>query len=480
MLFNSVPFLIFFTVVTLLYFLLPHRYRWILLLGASCYFYMSFVPMYILILALTIGVDYVAALYIVKSEGKKRKFYLNLSIWTTIAILFVFKYFNFFNTNVEALAHALHWNYSIGALKLILPIGLSFHTFQSLSYVIEVYRGNQKPERHFGIYSLYVMYYPQLVAGPIERPQNLLHQFHEKHAFDADRVRSGLLRMLWGLFKKVVIADTLSEYVDMIYNHPGNSYGLSVILATIMFAYQIYCDFSGYSDIALGAAEVMGIRLMTNFNRPYASQNISEFWQRWHISLSTWFYDYFYNSFVVNKRHWGNIAMVLGLIITFLISGLWHGAGWTYVFWGFVHGTLLSILLLTMKFRRKLNKNLPKEPYRLFSIALTFIFVCFGYVFFRAASLHDAFLLIRHMFMKIDFHASPFGKQIETLADMVTMAFMLPILWFMEKKFGANPLFKISENKPMIVKWAVAWFGLFLVLGFGSFVNTHSFIYFQF
>src|SRR4051812_23311866 len=271
MLFNSFDFLFFLTVVWTVNFFLPHRWRWAWLLGASCYFYMQFIPIYILILLVTIVIDYYAGIWIEETDDRiKKKRYLSLSILSVCAVLFVFKYFNFFNSNAAALAKMIGWNYPIGALRLILPIGLSFHTFQSLSYVIEVYRGHQKAERHFGIYALYVMFYPQLVAGPIERPQNLLHQFREVKRFDFGNLSSGLQLMAWGFFKKVVIADRLAVYVNAVYGDARHYSGLTLVLATLGFAYQIYCDFSGYSDIAIGAARVMGFKLMRNFNSPYA------------------------------------------------------------------------------------------------------------------------------------------------------------------------------------------------------------------
>ena len=332
MLFNSMSFFVFFGLVTPTYFLLPHRFRWLLLLAASCVFYMAFVPVYLLILLFTIIVDYFAGLLIHGSTGKTRKLWLVASIVSNVGVLFFFKYFNFFNENLTHLAEFLNWQYSIRSLQILLPIGLSFHTFQAMSYTIEVYYGRQQPEKHFGIYALYVMFYPQLVAGPIERPQNLLPQFREVHSFDPYRVSLGLSRMIWGLFKKVVIADRLVYLVDVVYVHPGYYDGLSLFTATIFFAFQIYCDFSGYCDIALGAAQVMGFHLMENFEQPYFSRSISEFWRRWHISLSTWFKDYLYIPLGGNRltlvRTWGNLAIV------FLVSGLWHGANWTYIVWG--------------------------------------------------------------------------------------------------------------------------------------------------
>jgi len=301
MLFNSFEFLVFFIVVTSLYFALAHKYRWMLLLAASCYFYMAFVPVYILILGFTIVIDYFAGIVIENSNHQKKKIWLIISLISNIAVLAVFKYYNFIIDNLTHILSTIGLNNHLPYLSILLPIGLSFHTFQAMSYTIEVYRGNQKAERHFGIYSLYVMFYPQLVAGPIERPQNILHQFYEKNTFDYDRVTDGLKLMLWGLFKKVVIADRLAIFVNKIYDSPTNYEGIPLIIATVFFAFQIYCDFSGYSDMAIGAAKVMGFNLMQNFNRPYFSKSISEFWKRWHISLSSWFKDYLYIPLGGNK-----------------------------------------------------------------------------------------------------------------------------------------------------------------------------------
>ena len=329
MLFNSFHFLVFFIVVTSLYFALPYKNRWFLLLISSCYFYMAFVPIYILILGFTIVIDYFAGIYIENATGKKKKFYLIFSLIANIGVLAIFKYYNFINANLSFLLHGFALTNPLPYLSILLPIGLSFHTFQAMSYTIEVYRGNQKAERHFGIYSLYVMFYPQLVAGPIERPQNLLHQFRERYDFNYERVTSGLRLMAWGLFKKVVIADRLAIVVDTVYNNPEQHNSLTLIIATIFFAFQIFCDFSGYSDMAIGAARVMGFKLMTNFDKPYQSKSIHEFWKRWHISLSTWFRDYFYISLGGNRvsiPRW-----YLNLFLVFLVSGLWHGANWTFV-----------------------------------------------------------------------------------------------------------------------------------------------------
>jgi alginate O-acetyltransferase complex protein AlgI len=481
MLFNSLEFLVFFPTVSVLYFILPYKYRWMLLLIASCIFYMAFIPAYILVLALTIIIDYAAGIWIENSQGEKRKMYLIISILSTCFVLFIFKYFNFFNTNIVGLAHFLNWNYSLSSLSIILPIGLSFHTFQSLSYVIEVYRGHQKAEHHFGIYSLYVMFYPQLVAGPIERPQNILHQLHEEHDFDYTKVKEGLLMMAWGLFKKVVIADRLAFFVNQVYNHPADHHGFEVIIATLFFSIQIYCDFSGYSDMAIGAARVMGYDLMKNFDRPYFSKSIGEFWRRWHISLSTWFKDYVYIPLGGNRvAQW---RVFYNLFITFLISGLWHGANWTYIIWGALHGFYLIFALLTARLRAKINQlsGLTRFPvlFNFIQIATTFILVCFAWIFFRANSVSDAFTLINNMktLHLSQLTLSMFGKD-QMLEFMLSFLFIaiLEVIQFQQRKVSWKEM--ISEQS-IWVRSTVYILLLYVILFFGVF-NNKSFIYFQF
>ncbi len=434
MLFNSLNFLIFFPIVTIAYFLLPQRFRWLLLLAASCYFYMAFIPAFILILAFTITVDYFSGIAIEGAVGRRRKQFLIASIIANVGVLFFFKYFNFFNANLALLANFLHWSYSLHALAIILPIGLSFHTFQSLSYTIEVYRGRQEAERHFGIFALYVMFYPQLVAGPIERPQNLLHQFREKHDVDVRRIGDGLVLMVYGFFMKLFIADNLAPFVNAVYDHPTEYLAPSFVIATVFFAFQIYCDFAGYSYIAIGAARVMGFRLMQNFRQPYFSHSIGEFWHRWHISLSTWFKDYVY--IPLGGSHVTKNLQVRNLLVTFLLSGLWHGANWTYIVWGALNGGYLvlemfgtnlwrsfrgdSLALEGVSSETAINRA-PKKTDNFSEIAplkaeerpqsvflgalvgilqtlLTFMFICLAWVFFRAESFHTAVYIIGNMF----------------------------------------------------------------------------------
>lgn len=474
MLFNSFEFLLFFPVVTILYFLLPFRFRWVLLLAASCFFYMFFIPKYIFILFFTIIIDYFAGIQLEKiSSQKKKKGFLILSLIANIGILAVFKYYNFLNDNLTAVLHAFHKGNPIPVLSIILPIGLSFHTFQAMSYTIEVYRGNQKAERHFGIYALYVMYFPQLVAGPIERPQNVLWQFHIKHNPDYVRIRTGLMQMLWGLFKKVVIADRLALFVNAVYNDPTSYQGMPLIWATIFFSFQIYCDFSGYSDIALGASKVLGIDLMQNFRMPYLAKSIKSFWSRWHISLSTWFRDYLYiplGGNRVSKPRW-----YLNLFIVFLVSGLWHGANWTFIVWGALHGVYLILgILLEPAEKKYFNKN--SLIANILKRAFVFVLVAVAWVFFRANTVHDAIYIISN-FHKID-PKYLFGVASSTTVNNILSIGLIGVL------IGSDYYFEWAEKHGVIMqnnfmRYALAVILLVLIYTIGVFENA-SFIYFQF
>lgn len=489
MLFNSFQFLIFFPAVTFAFFALPTRWRWFLLLAASVYFYMAFVPYFILILAFTIIVDYFAGLKIESSQGGQRKFFLVLSIVANIGVLAFFKYFNFFNGNFSAIFDFFGNSAPFPYLDIILPIGLSFHTFQALSYTIEVFRGRQAAERHFGIFALYVMFYPQLVAGPIERPQNMLHQFYEKHRFVYDRVAGGLKLMLWGFFKKAVVADRLAIVADQVFSDPYSFPGPILILGTVFFAFQIFCDFSGYSDIAIGAARVMGFRLMKNFDRPYAAQSIRDFWQRWHISLSSWFRDYLYfplgGSQVVLPR-W-----ILNIAIVFLVSGLWHGAGWTFVAWGGLHGFFFIFSRLTTGIRRRLADlaGLAKSPKLAAGLrtAAVFCLVSFSWIFFRAENFQDAFYMISHFFSDFGgIFAWPSLKAMllsvglgrEALAAAVLGIVVLETVQYWHARLPGGIAGYLSA-RPAVVRWG-AYFAVIATIFFFGIFENRQFIYFQF
>ncbi|WP_158826131.1 MBOAT family O-acyltransferase [Mucilaginibacter lacusdianchii] len=458
MIFNSLAFAVFFPIVTLFYFVLPFRFRWIWLLSASVFFYMFFKPIYILILGITIVIDYYAGIYIEKAQGKKnKKLLLACSLVANIGVLVFFKYFNFLNANITSLGDLLGFKNNLPYLTILLPVGLSFHTFQAMSYTIEVYRGHQPAEKQFGYYSLYVMYYPQLVAGPIERPQNVLHQFHQKHHFDTNRFMSGLKVMLWGLFKKVVVADTLAAIVNDYYYNVYTTHTNSA-LTIFFFSIQIYCDFSGYTDIAIGASRIMGIELMKNFKYPYFSHTITEFWHRWHISLSTWFRDYLYIPLGGNKTKFHYIRNIL---IVFLVSGIWHGASWTFVVWGLIHG-LLSIA------ERLLGVSKSKSV--LMGVS-TFIIVSLTWVFFRADNFHVAAQMFHNLtyryFSDVKHHSG----------QILLVLLFLGIEYFTYKK-GKELIFYLLNRK--VVRYAAYLMVIEAILFVFNQTTSQQFIYFQF
>jgi D-alanyl-lipoteichoic acid acyltransferase DltB (MBOAT superfamily) len=478
MLFNSSAFAVFFPTVTAAYFLTPHRFRWVTLLAASCVFYMAFIPAYVLVLFGLILVDYVAGLLIERSERGRRRAILFASLASNIGILAVFKYYNFAADTLDSIARMFRGGVSIPQLAWVLPIGLSFHTFQSMAYTIEVYRGRYPAERHLGIYALYVMFYPQLVAGPIERPEHLLPQFRERHTFLPERVTSGLKLMAWGLFKKVVIADRLAVTVNTVYATPELMHAPAVMLATVFFAFQIYCDFSGYSDMAIGAAEVMGFRLMPNFRRPYLARSIREFWSRWHISLSTWFRDYLYIP-LGGSRH-GRSRWFFNLLATFVISGLWHGANWTFVIWGTLNGLYLVLGIATTPVRERLRAVAGLEPEsaisRWLQVATTFTLVCVAWVFFRARSVADALLVFSRLTDWSTISLFETGLSPRELALSVSL---VVVLFAIERLQRTDDIRDAIGAAPVWVRWPAYYALVTVVLTLGSFSQS-PFIYFQF
>jgi alginate O-acetyltransferase complex protein AlgI len=463
MLFNTLQFVFFFIVVSLLYFSLRHRGKVWLLLLASCYFYLAFKPVYILILLVTILVDYFAGIWIAKTEGKNRKTLLILSLITNIGFLAFFKYFNFINKNISILLGLMGMENPIPDYAYDLPIGLSFHTFQAMSYTIEVYRRNQKPEKDFIIYSLYVMFYPQLVAGPIERPQNLLPQFHTHFKFNFQNLKDGLILMAWGMFKKVVIADRLTIMVDYCYDNPSAFSGLTLLVGTLFFAIQIYCDFSGYSDIAIGAARVMGFKLMNNFDAPYLSRSISEFWKRWHISLSTWFKDYLYIPLGGNRV--SSMRVYANFMIVFTVSGLWHGASWTYIVWGFLHGLYLVAAMIRKQY---FKINLPEFP--IISIVSTFLLVTLSWVFFRATGISNSVIILKKI-LSFDYFS---GFQMPYSWQEFVFCWILIILLFLKD------IYVRQINTENTIRFYLKFVGLAIACYFLGVFGSNQFIYFQF
>lgn len=479
MLFNSLEFLVFFPIVIALYFAIPFRFRWILLLLASYYFYMCWNYKYVILIVISTVVDYLTGIFLFRSHKSTiRKLLLLGSLSTNLGLLFFFKYFNFFSDTLNTVFDSFNIFYNIPSYNFLLPVGISFYTFQTLSYTIDIYRRKQEPEYHFGRFALFVSFFPQLVAGPIERSVNLLPQFRQNFKFEYERVRNGLLLMCWGFFKKIVIADRLAEYVNLVYNNPHDYSGVPNIIATFFFSFQIYCDFSGYSDIAIGAAMVMGYRLMTNFRRPYFAMNIREFWQRWHISLSTWFRDYVYISLggnrVVKWRWYYN------LFITFLVSGLWHGANWTFIIWGAIHGFYMVFAIWTFTYRERFNKvvGISKFPnlYALFQVLVTFVLVYVSWIFFRANNLNDAiYILKNHFVFDGNQMINLFRIQTDFAISFVSIVLLI-LIDFMEEKYN---LFIRLNLLPRFYKWALLLVFICIVFIFAVW-NETDFLYFQF
>lgn len=469
MLFNSLAFMIFFPLVCAVYFILPYKYRWIFLLMASYYFYMNWQPVYaVLIFFSTLTTYYAGIKMDATTDRQKKKLYLIINLAINIGILFLFKYYNFINTSVFEGLDYLGIRWPVPNFDVLLPVGISFYTFQAVGYSIDVYRGTLKAEKHFGIYALFVSFFPQLVAGPIERATNLLPQFREKFNFNSERAISGLKQMLWGYFMKLVIADRVATYVNAAYNHVDNHTGTTLLLATVLFAIQIYCDFAGYSNIAIGAARVMGFSLMENFRRPYFSTSISEFWKRWHISLSSWFRDYVYiplgGNRVKHSRH------LFNLFFTFLLSGLWHGANWTFVLWGATHGFYLIGGVLKKRFFPDFLSGNPVKKW--FDILVTFILVVFAWIFFRANTISDAFLIIH----KIFFDQGSLFLNMTCLAN----AFVgISILFFKEFKDEIGLNVHLSNSQSTFIRYGYAVGMVCVILLFGVF-DGGQFIYFQF
>lgn len=478
MLFNSIPFIFFFVIVVSFYFALPRRLRWIMLLASSYYFYMCWKAEYVFLILLTTTIDYVVAQKIAASQvEKRRRRYLLLSLVSNLTILFGFKYFNFVSESVAGSLSLFNIFIDVPVFHALLPVGISFYTFQSLSYVIDVYRKKTSPESHFGYYALYVSFWPQLVAGPIERSWHLLPQLRQHHLFEVERVTSGLRLMLAGLFKKVVIADQVAIFVNRAYNNANDQPGAVLMLATLFFAVQIYCDFSGYTDVARGAARVMGYDLMENFRTPYLATSIHDFWRRWHISLSTWFRDYVYIPLGGNKL--GILRWNMNLFITFFISGLWHGANWTFVVWGVLHGCYLIVENFCTQATQKLSIQVSKGSEKMIvagRILLTFFFVCLAWVFFRAASISDAF----HIIVAI---SSTTFSEVVTLAeraDVMLPVFLTIVLFTMDGASRTRPLEDTVAALPQPLRWLLYTAAFWAIVVSAVFGVQQQFIYFQF
>ncbi len=489
MLFNSLQYLIYLPIVVGLYYLFPHRWRWLLLLVASYYFYMCWKAEYAILLLISTGVAYAAGLGLSRAQNPQAR---KLIVWgcvtVLLGILFGFKYFNFATASLRGLCLAWKIPVTLPYSNLLLPIGISFYTFQKISYVVDVFHGKVKAERHFGIFAVYSCFFPQLVAGPIERPQHLLPQFYERHEFTYERAVSGLWLILWGFFKKVAVADRLAILVKAVYGDPHSFSGLPLLVATVGFAFQIYCDFSGYTDIAIGSARLLGFDLMANFRQPYFSQSIPEFWRRWHISLSTWFRDYVYiplgGNRVVKWRWYYN------LFITFFVSGLWHGANWTFAAWGALHGGYMVVDSFVgpvrERWRNRLGVGLLQTGFDGLNVGLTFALVTVAWIAFRASNFGDGWYILTHLLAGarhwLDLGADSIqfrGMGLRPEDLMYAVAFVgLVVLYDLIDSHC--PMWELLRAQPQVVRWAVCYAVLIMVLFFGPYNQAQNFIYFQF
>lgn len=500
MLFNSVNFLIFFPIVVLVYFLIPNRVKYLWLLGASYYFYMSWNPVYALLLLISTVATWVSGLFLSvcgqrsgRKAGGAKKWCLAGCVALSLGLLFFFKYYAFATGSIEKIFGFFRISMRIPVFDVLLPVGISFYTFQSLGYVFDVYRGEIPAEKNFLRYALFISFFPQLVAGPIERSKNLLHQIYESHTFDFDRVRDGLLLMGWGFFQKLVIADRIAVLVTDVYGNYTSYSGLQILLATVLFAFQIYCDFGGYSDIAVGAARVMGFTLTKNFKSPYYATTVSEFWRNWHISLTTWFRDYIYIPLGGNRQ--GRWKKYRNLMLTFIVSGLWHGAGWNFIVWGGLNGLYQVVGDLTRPFRTLLQKRLhirtESGSYHLIQGLITFVFVDFAWLFFRSNGLMIALQMLQHGIAHPDFFAllnpdSLLGINTMSLSekDFYVMLACLAVLMLVDYWKKQKVDFKgILARQNIWFRWLVYYSLIFVVLIFGVYgpeYDASAFIYFQF
>lgn len=497
MLFNSIDFLIFFPIVALIYFLIPQRARYLWLLAASYYFYMSWNPQYALLIATSTIITWATG-YILENlknnnnAAIQKKIILTFCLLINLGILFFFKYCNFALSNISTVFHYLGISVQFPTFDVMLPVGISFYTFQAIGYIIDVYRGEIKAEHNLLRYALFISFFPQLVAGPIERSKNLMHQIYETHSFNPQKVRDGLLLMIWGFFEKLVLADRIAILVTAVYEDYNAYTGAQIAVATILFAFQIYCDFAGYSDIAIGAARVMGFELMKNFKSPYFATTVSAFWRNWHISLTSWFRDYVYIPLGGNRcSKW---KWCRNLLITFSVSGLWHGASWSFVIWGGLNGLYQIIGKLTKPYRLMLQRCLSIRTdcasYKIFQGLITFALVDFAWLFFRASSLRIAVELLLHSIRQPDLFSLIDPNTLMGIStinmpekDFYVMLLGLIILLLVDYFRPKVDLKAILDRQNIVFRYLVYYALIFTVLIWGVYgpeYDASMFIYFQF
>lgn len=473
MLFNSLEYAIFLLCVFLLYWILPYKLRWVLLLISSYYFYMSWNPKYVVLISITTLVSYICARLIEKTEKTVyKRLCLIGTLVVSLGILYLFKYYNFSMDLIERFIHITASRYSF-----LLPVGISFYTFQTLSYVIDVYRGEIEAEKNLGVYATFVSFFPQLVAGPIERTANLMPQINSEKKFNYESAKYGVRLILWGLYKKMVIADNIAVWVDQVYGNVNSYEGCSLTLAALFFSIQIYCDFSGYSDIARGSAKLLNIELMENFKSPYFSASIKEFWSRWHISLSTWFRDYVYIPLGGNRVSKGR--NIINYMITFWVSGLWHGANLTFVMWGGIHGTGQ-----VYEKAFSVGKQEKRDVYWIIRVICVFFFVSVAWIFFRANDINEALYVLRHSLTGLSNIRVYFIDGVNTLgiteavAKKILLFYLAPLFIYDFISLKVDVCDWIGKRN-IIIRYTYIGAIIMAILTMG-YVGKSTFVYFQF
>jgi len=487
--FTSLEYAFFLLIVFFLFYALPQRYQWKLLFFSSIVFYMISVPQYIFIPIFIGIVSFSAGILMEKArELQSKKVILIISLMANLGILAFFKYVNFLTTSFFKIFHFIQ-SYSTHTdtfsgdpilLKLLVPLGISYITFQAVGYTIEIYRGNHPAEKHFGLFITYLMFFPKLLSGPIERAHHFLPQLREKKVFDYALSSEGLKLIVWGLVKKLVIADTLAKRTELIFQNPDHYAGAPLIFGAMLFSIQLYADFSGYTDIAIGSANVLGFKLMKNFDFPFIAKSTTEFWRRWHISLSSWCFEYIYNPIAIAKRDWDKWAVVYASIVTFVLLGLWHGPHWKFVVFGLFEGTILSVEFLTRKQRKTLGSVLPEAVNNGMGVVITFFLFSFASIFFNAANLSEAITFIKHLFLFTGHDGRISSLSVAFKGRDIVMAifwvFFLFAVEYGDRNFDLKSFF---PRQPLLFRWVIYYAAIILIIMLG--VSEQSqFIYFKF
>lgn len=477
MIFNSLLFFLFFVAVFVLHWILPTKFRWTILLAASIFFYAYAQPEYIAVPLLVAVISYFAGIAIDKTDSEKKK--QQLFVFNIVIIVFIlvfFKYANFLTNSITDLVNSITKGDSKNKflINIAAPLGISYITFQSIGYLIEIKRGNEKPDRNFGHYVTYLLLFTKVIAGPVERAHNFLPQLNKNQSLSFETFISGARQMLWGLFKKVVIADRLAIYVNAVFLNSEHHSGVTLIVAIVCYVFQIYADFSGYTDMALGFSRMLGYELMPNFNRPLLAKSVTEFWRKWHISLSSWFADYFYNPIAIAKRDWGIWSVIFACFVTFTVLGFWHGANWTFIVFGFLQGFILAVETFTKKWRKNIRKKIPEWLNDWAGIFFTFGYFAFSSIFFRADTVGQAINIIKKI---ITFKGPLFLDNTSAMIFMLLGIMYLTIYEFKKEFF--NDKFTLSGNKNWMVRNGYYCVLIFIIILTGVF-DGGEFIYFQF